>query len=424
VLQAAGALLVAVVGATALSGALWGLSKAGPALIKVLAPLKAAILGVGAPVLAAAAVVGLLYAAYRTNFGGIADIIDRWYNNIKLVFSGVVAVFESLSGSTGKITGKLSEDIRKAGLEDAVTTIGKIVYRIKSFFEGLRDAFDISGAVAAVTPAILKLRGLLDKIGSAFGVTFGSGVGTAADACRNFGEIVGTIVNFALEALATGLNIAVNTVTMVVAPFQALAALLTGDFAGACDAAKGFWQALLDSLMSLADLFRIGDWVRAAWADAMEYLGSINLFESGARILETLKEGIVSAASSVKDSVTGVFQSIRDLLPFSDAKEGPLSQLTLSGSRMMTTLGEGILSGASTLKNIFAGALRFITPEIPPIADPDARTRRENAEAGAGDRGKTITINIGTITLPDISDAKGFIGALEGLADEYGGAPA
>jgi TP901 family phage tail tape measure protein len=424
VLKAAGALSVAAVGVTALSGALWGLSKVGPALVRVFAPLKAAILGLSAPVLAVVAVVGLLYAAYRTNFGGIADVVDRWYSNIKLVFRGVVAVFESLSGSTGKITGKLAEDIKAAGLEGIVTTIGKIVYRVRAFFQGLRDAFDLSAAVAAVTPAILKLRDLLDRLGAAFGVAFGGGVSTAADSCRSLGEIVGTVVNKALEALATGLNIAVNAVTMVVSAFQALAALFSGDFTGACQAAQNFWQALLDSLMSLADLFKVGDWLRAAWADAMEYLGSINLYESGVRILETLKEGIMSAAASVKDSVTGVFQSIRDLLPFSDAKEGPLSQLTLSGSRMMTTLGEGILNGAGALKNIFAGALRFITPELPPIADPDARRRREDADAGAVDRGKTVTIHIGTITLPDVDDAKGFIRSLEGLVDEYGGAPA
>jgi TP901 family phage tail tape measure protein len=424
VLKAAGALSVAVVGATALSGALWGLSKAGPALFKVLAPLKAAVLGLGAPVLAVAAVIGLLYAAYRTNFGGIADIVDRWYNNIKLVFNGVAAVFESLSGTTGTISGKLAQDIRDAGLEDAVTWVGKIVYRIKSFFEGLRETFDISPAIAALTPAVLKLRSVFDTLSAAFARLFGTEVTSATAGFTGFGQVVGTIASFVLEGFATAINLAASAISVIVDWIRMIVALFTGDWATACDAAKSIWDTLVSAFMSIADLFGIGDWLRAAWADALAYLESINLYECGARILETLKEGVLSAASSVKDSVTGVFQSIRDLLPFSDAKEGPLSQLTLSGSRMMTTLGEGILSGASTLKNIFAGALRFITPDTPPIADPDLRTRRANADAGAGDRGKSITINIGTITLPDIGDAEGFIGALEGMVDEYGGAPA
>jgi hypothetical protein len=125
-----------------------------------------------------------------------------------------------------------------------------------------------------------------------------------------------------------------------------------------------------------------------------------------------------------KESVPDVFQGIPDLPPFVDGMEDALSKLGFTVSQMMTNLGESILGSVGSLKHTFADALRYITPEIPPVPDPDARTRRENSDAGAGDRGKTITINIGTITLPDVGDAQGFIRSLEGLVDEYGGAPA
>ena len=71
--------------------------------------------------------------------------------------------------------------------------------------------------------------------------------------------------------------------------------------------------------------------------------GAINwFFTSGQRVVSTFADGIRGAFSKAVDAVKGGLQKIRNLLPFSDAKEGPLSSLTLSGQRTMTTLAEGM----------------------------------------------------------------------------------
>jgi hypothetical protein len=180
--------------------------------------------------------------------------------------------------------------------------------------------------------------------------------------------------------------------------------------------------------------------LRAAWADALAYLESINLYECGARILETLKEGVLSAAASVKDGVVGVFQSIRDLLPFSDAKEGPFSQLTLSGAKLMTTLAEGVKSGAGTFKDSFFGTLDSIgtsisgwwnglfadeapkiAPDLQPVPVPaeDQAKARERGERGAAED-NTYTFHI-TANLPNVKDGKDFMRSLNDLVSDYGG---
>ena len=46
-------------------------------------------------------------------------------------------------------------------------------------------------------------------------------------------------------------------------------------------------------------------------------------FESGARLLDTFKEGILSKVESLKQTFSDALASLRNLLPFSDAKEGP-----------------------------------------------------------------------------------------------------
>lgn len=64
--------------------------------------------------------------------------------------------------------------------------------------------------------------------------------------------------------------------------------------------------------------------------------------ESGKKVVTTFAEGITGAFSSAVDAVKGGLQKIRNMLPFSDAKEGPLSTLTLSGQRTMTTYASGL----------------------------------------------------------------------------------
>lgn len=68
-------------------------------------------------------------------------------------------------------------------------------------------------------------------------------------------------------------------------------------------------------------------------------------FTSGSKIMSTFENGIMSAISGPVNAVKSGLQKIRQMLPFSDAKEGPLSQLTLSGRRTMTTIAEGVDKG-------------------------------------------------------------------------------
>lgn len=65
-------------------------------------------------------------------------------------------------------------------------------------------------------------------------------------------------------------------------------------------------------------------------------------FESGKKVVSTFAQGISSAWNGAVDTVKSGLQKIRNMLPFSDAKEGPLSTLTLSGRRTMTTYAQGL----------------------------------------------------------------------------------
>ncbi|EIW19910.1 MULTISPECIES: tape measure protein [Pelosinus] len=76
----------------------------------------------------------------------------------------------------------------------------------------------------------------------------------------------------------------------------------------------------------------------------------------GATLIRTFVDGILSMKSYLVDSVTGVFGAVRKLMPFSDAKEGPFSQLTYSGGAIMSTMAQGVRANTGTLHGAMGDA--------------------------------------------------------------------
>lgn len=577
--------LVAVIGGistllvslTALSAAMWFFSAAGPMITKALLPLKAAVLGLGAPFWALIAVVGALYLAYKSNFGGIADTLNRWWNNTKLVVQGVIAVFQSLKDGSGEIRGELATKIKAAGLVGLVTTVSRIVNRIRLVFKGMMDG--ISAAMHKVdvilVPVKIAVIELMDAIGDlfggmetdavgkatsgwrAFGKTLGDiaggaltfaakGVALLADGLReyytglwnalsvgfdtlasafgrvwerirsvfasllkagesvgnafsqlwaaiaplfaklfggevasgtsaweSFGNVVGNVVAASLYVLATGLQLVLTPLEMLINGVRLVVSLFTGDMPGAADALRSIVAGLGEGFAALGDLFGVGDGIRAAWGEVMAFFDGINLFESGAKLLMTFVDGIKSMAMAPFNAVYDALQAVRNLLPFSDAKEGPLSTLTLSGSRLMSTIGEGVMAGAKSLYESVSGALGTVgktiggwwsglfgggnpVPEInagvvpqgvSPVVQgalpqlslaPDLRLRdveipeaelsgadvpyERRKSGGSGGNTTTNYITISNLTLPGVSDAKSFESDMQRWVGEYNGA--
>jgi microsomal dipeptidase-like Zn-dependent dipeptidase len=73
-----------------------------------------------------------------------------------------------------------------------------------------------------------------------------------------------------------------------------------------------------------------------------------------------MARGITSAGKWLWNAVKNVFTKVRKLLPFSDAKEGPFSDLTLSGRRFMTTFSDGVNQGKGSLNTAVDSAFSRI----------------------------------------------------------------
>lgn len=72
------------------------------------------------------------------------------------------------------------------------------------------------------------------------------------------------------------------------------------------------------------------------------------MYERGAGMVAAFERGIMDRLQGLLDAARRLAQQIRDLLPGSDAKTGPLSDLTASGRALPDTLAAAISRGAPT----------------------------------------------------------------------------
>ena len=113
----------------------------------------------------------------------------------------------------------------------------------------------------------------------------------------------------------------------------------------------------------------------------------------GELIIDTVIAGLQRKAGALFQTVKGIFQNVRNLLPFSDAKEGPFSQLTLAGASIITTLMDGIRAAAPMLSPTLAGGLAAATPVIDAVL-PQPAAATAGASAAPVTINSPVTINV------------------------------
>ncbi|MCE9499762.1 MAG: phage tail tape measure protein [Leptospira sp.] len=108
-----------------------------------------------------------------------------------------------------------------------------------------------------------------------------------------------------------------------------------------------------------------------------------NVKDSGGAFVDTIKNGIMEKASSFKNSVAGLLSTTENLLPHSDAKEGPLSNLSGSGKSIVTTIGKGIEDESGNINPIMQRFNSKLIGKNVPILD---RMNEQDSNSISGGR--------------------------------------
>lgn len=148
---------------------------------------------------------------------------------------------------------------------------------------------------------------------------------------------------------------------------------------------------------NLANAFgMIASWLQSVWESITTFFSDIltQALNWGANIIDTMIQGIISAKDRLVNTFMSVFSEIRKMLPFSDAKEGPFSQLTFNGGQIMATLAQGVEGNAGLLKDSVSGAMATAGVNVNPAGNAAISTMSAN--------NVTLGTLVGTINLNDV----------------------
>lgn len=125
----------------------------------------------------------------------------------------------------------------------------------------------------------------------------------------------------------------------------------------------GVWPYMVGA--ALGPLGMLVSYVVTHFSEIRDFVTNLatEAYTWGANIIKTMIDGIVSMKDALVNAVTGVFSKVRELMPFSDAKAGPFSQLTYSGGAIMETMAQGVTDNATTLQNAVQGAFSQAMPD-------------------------------------------------------------
>ena len=322
-----------------------------------------------------------LMSAGETVLTKVGSWIEENQELVRVIMLVVLAIggFLTIAGTVAAVVGGVglvitkavsAFKILKAGFGIARAALSPLIGSVWSFTAALlaNPVTWVVIGIAALIAAIVLLynkcewfRNLVNNIFNFFREKLGAAFETAKAIFSGIGNVIGSVMGAARDTVAEKLD-------NMRSAYESHGGGIRGAAAAAIEGVKGIYTAgfsFLDNLTggrltAIKDKFVSGvtnmasgvrerfETVKTAFSNGITAVkntvtGAVSwFFESGKKVISTFANGIKSAFSGAVDAVKGGLQRIRNMLPFSDAKEGPLSTLTLSGQRTMTTYAGGL----------------------------------------------------------------------------------
>ena len=257
------------------------------------------------------------------------------------IATGLVPVFGPLIGAVTGVAveiGAMAErtPVLAAGMKVAAGAVGAFVGASLLIRGGRWAVLQVADSYRTTRDAAQGATRWVRRVGSAAG----RGVASGASAV---GRFVGALVRVSrVGRVATAVTwlwnaaLLANPIGAVVVAVVAGAALI----GGAVYLIYKHWEPIKAFFGNLWGA------VTAEFAPVVEAWSAVFTDFSwagvGKAIVKTLVGGVVGSAKLLWDGVSWVFGKVGDLLPSSDAREGPLSRLTASGGAVLRTIGDGV----------------------------------------------------------------------------------
>lgn len=250
--------------------------------------------------------------------------------------------------------------------------------------------YHLSNGAAALLNALYLVKPTLDSffqtvvnLASMFWNFFGPSIMALVNAFRDnllpsimnlwnalqpgFMEVVKVIAIVLGATLVAALWLVINTLNVVIQVISTVVNVISnlikwvGNLVGASiNAAKAIIGAFVNmggavahAIGSVVGAIRNG--IGAALSAIWNFYG--RFVDAGWGLITAFANGIKNAFGRAVDAVKNGMKKVREYLPFSDAKKGPLSDLTLSGQRFAETFAQGIYKGSGAIAEAASSSL-------------------------------------------------------------------
>ena len=309
--------------------------------------------------------------AFGALFATLAGQVPSLMTSLgQALVAGVQAAFSAISSNSAAIAGFISGF--GASLASGLQTLGTtVVAALPSIGQSIATALPtlIPALMSAITSVITSLAAALP--------------GIAVAIINQLPTIIGGLVTGIINGLPTLMGAFISVVGSIAANFPSIFMAVAGavpaiigniarPFAGLGGRILGFIRDIPGKIMGL--FAGAGSW----------------LVNSGAALMNGLKQGILNAVEGVKDAVKGALQKIRDFFPFSPAKVGPFSgsgYTSVSGEHLMRDFGKAIGAQGAFVRGQVDGVL------------------------GSLDFDQIDTTNLGMVSTPQLKDYTGMVSA-------------
>jgi phage-related protein len=305
----------------------------------------------------------------------LATILGVWNKvqttvlpTIKTLLTVAVTAFKQI-GAVALPLGAAIYNFFKAIAPTVLTLVGVIAWAVMNILwpVALQIWKVLLGVAAAVIPVVVNIA---TSIVSAFTAVL-NWFSVIWPAIQKIVMVAFAVIMLLWAYLGPYIMAVLSTLgSIITGGFQVIMAVVQFVWTTICSVIQIAW-AIISGLIQTALGLLTGDWEMAwngiktifegIWNGIINFLGGLGslFYDSGKAIITTLVDGIKSMAMAPVNAIKGVLEKVREFLPFSDAKKGPLSALTYSGGAVMTTLATGVnkQQGAlqDALNNAFAG---------------------------------------------------------------------
>lgn len=388
--------IVGVVGAV--GGVFSGLAGiVGPALAGVAAAVGTALGPILLIIAAVAAAVLAFKLAWDANFLGIRDLTLQVWEAIKgiigaamaflrgeITFSEMVTRVQEQMGVIWQTILQAWENI-KAAVSQALTFIRDWVFNtLVAIVESVLGNHE--QAVMIVTTAWERISAI---------------VTAAADLIKAYIDVWLAHIRMIFESTwAVISEVATAAWALIKLNIETILTALKGFIVALLQVLAGDWQGAWSTMKQTAETI-----VTNMKAGVLGILGSLveGVYEKGKAIATRFGEGIRNALGKALDAARRMAQELRDLLPGSDAKTGPLRDLGAAGRALPLRFAEGIMAtqrvamqAAASMAMQSAGALGPAAMPVP-VARPVPTLEERGPGAGGQGPGAgqpiQITIN-------------------------------